>query len=390
MNMKKTLASMMAMACALGIGAFQAVPSVFAADPANSYVSLEPSSLTVKAGDTFDVNVTVRDFGSTKIGGMQLKIDQRGAGILELVKISENGKDCVGNVKTGESAFAVTPQDGKYPENASSVVTYTYKVPEGVSSGMTYSFGINKDFTYASDADGNDITLNGLGVLTYVYVADEAQKDVLIQPVQSRIEVQSGSEFSVDIKITGSDVAAVSGFQFKIGMPEGVECLGLEKNTTKNGLELNFNPNFLEIAAANKKGEDQSFDNDEIVATVKFRAKDIKDGTYTFVVYDALVSDTNGEISYIIATNQNELIVNRINTSEGGKLGDADLNGAVDAKDASKVLGEYATLSTGQSGTFNAQQNANGDVNFDGKIDSKDASRILAYYGYLSTGGNHK
>jgi len=68
-------------------------------------------------------------------------------------------------------------------------------------------------------------------------------------------------------------------------------------------------------------------------------------------------------------------------------LGDIDENNAVDARDATAVLVEYAEMSTSGETTFNEKEYMSADVNNDGVTDSSDASHILAYYSYVSTGG---
>ena len=68
-------------------------------------------------------------------------------------------------------------------------------------------------------------------------------------------------------------------------------------------------------------------------------------------------------------------------------LGDIDGNNVVDAIDASLVLSEYASLSTGQELTFTDEQRAAADVDGNTAIDAIDASYILSYYAYISTGG---
>ncbi len=69
-------------------------------------------------------------------------------------------------------------------------------------------------------------------------------------------------------------------------------------------------------------------------------------------------------------------------------IGDVNDDGTIDASDASKVLEEYAAISTGNDSLFNDKQKKAADVNADGKIDSSDASSILEYYASASTGGN--
>lgn len=68
-------------------------------------------------------------------------------------------------------------------------------------------------------------------------------------------------------------------------------------------------------------------------------------------------------------------------------LGDADGNGVIDSSDASLVLKDYASTSTGSSTILSSTQKESADVNSDGIVDSSDASTILKFYSYTSTGG---
>lgn len=68
-------------------------------------------------------------------------------------------------------------------------------------------------------------------------------------------------------------------------------------------------------------------------------------------------------------------------------LGDADINGTVDASDASLILSEYSSSSTGGASTFTPAQKKSSDVDKNGTIDAVDASYVLAYYAYVATGG---
>ncbi len=69
-------------------------------------------------------------------------------------------------------------------------------------------------------------------------------------------------------------------------------------------------------------------------------------------------------------------------------LGDVNNDGAIDASDASDTLKEYASLSVGNSRSFDENQMKAGDIDENGSIDASDASSILRYYAYLSTTEN--
>lgn len=69
-------------------------------------------------------------------------------------------------------------------------------------------------------------------------------------------------------------------------------------------------------------------------------------------------------------------------------LGDINLDGTVNASDATAALSEYARLSTGEKGMFSEKQMLAGDIDRNGQINATDATMILSYYSFLSTGGS--
>ena len=66
-------------------------------------------------------------------------------------------------------------------------------------------------------------------------------------------------------------------------------------------------------------------------------------------------------------------------------VGDVDVNGAVDAADASAILGAYGRLSVGEEANVRKEL---ADINHDNAIDASDASQVLQMYTIASTGGN--
>ena len=66
--------------------------------------------------------------------------------------------------------------------------------------------------------------------------------------------------------------------------------------------------------------------------------------------------------------------------------GDLNGDGVVDAVDASRLLSNYATYSTGIAVPTEEDIYVS-DVNGDGMIDAIDASNVLAYYAFVSSGG---
>lgn len=66
-------------------------------------------------------------------------------------------------------------------------------------------------------------------------------------------------------------------------------------------------------------------------------------------------------------------------------IGDADLNGMLDAKDATLVLTDYARTSAGKSSLLNETQRVYADMNGDRMITAVDATAILTTYARSST-----
>ena len=71
-------------------------------------------------------------------------------------------------------------------------------------------------------------------------------------------------------------------------------------------------------------------------------------------------------------------------------LGDVNSDGLIDSSDASEILADYASVSTGGTSSFSGTKAKAADVNNDSLADSSDASSILSYYAYASTAENAK
>lgn len=69
----------------------------------------------------------------------------------------------------------------------------------------------------------------------------------------------------------------------------------------------------------------------------------------------------------------------------GNLKGDVNMNGVIDAIDASMILSEYAKVSSGEVGNFTTTQRFLADINSDKKINAVDASQILETYAYNAT-----
>lgn len=114
--------------------------------------------------------------------------------------------------------------------------------------------------------------------------------------------------------------------------------------------------------------------------------------TKTVYTYVISVDDKDSEVPYDVS--KEETVVDDVKyISRSVKfyvksyvLGDVNDDGSINAVDASLVLTEYATTSTGAAGSFSANQKKAADVNKNGSVDAVDASKILSYYADESTG----
>ena len=70
------------------------------------------------------------------------------------------------------------------------------------------------------------------------------------------------------------------------------------------------------------------------------------------------------------------------------EIGDADMNGSVNASDASQILMFYSFASTGKTPVYKDGQQQRADVNKDGMVDSNDATIVMVYYAAASTGND--
>ncbi|MBR5514169.1 MAG: hypothetical protein IKV85_09345 [Ruminococcus sp.] len=112
-------------------------------------------------------------------------------------------------------------------------------------------------------------------------------------------------------------------------------------------------------------------------------------GQYTLELrsYDGEKAFQTSKTITIENSNYQQFFVTEFDTEFPLQKGDANGDNVVDSSDASRVLAEYAALSTGKKSDFTEGQQLAADANSDGKIDSTDASKILEHYANVSTGG---
>jgi hypothetical protein len=135
-------------------------------------------------------------------------------------------------------------------------------------------------------------------------------------------------------------------------------------------------------------GEPQEIDTTQAVCQLVINIPaDAQPGEYEWKIdrfhvvengYDGVEFDANIQPGKIVVGGSSELKY---------KLGDVNMDGKVNAVDASETLREYASRSTSGEPYLTEIQRLAADVDRNGKVDAIDASYILMYYSYLSTGG---
>lgn len=98
-------------------------------------------------------------------------------------------------------------------------------------------------------------------------------------------------------------------------------------------------------------------------------------------------ADASAELQSVTTEYSEPVLNTSSNQNENISRGDLNGDGLVNATDATIVLVEYSSVSTGALPSFSDELTAAADLNNDNSIDSSDASLILSYYSYISTGG---
>ena len=100
----------------------------------------------------------------------------------------------------------------------------------------------------------------------------------------------------------------------------------------------------------------------------------------------AFIYDANGDYISPDIMKADSLKVTVKEGTESDPLGDVNLDGIVNAKDANLVLIAAAKLGTGSVSDLTERQEKLADVNLDGEINAKDANVILRYAAAVGTG----
>ncbi len=351
------------------------------------------NTISAVGGKEFEVPVKIYGKNIDKLSGFQLKLD-----VPEGVEYT--GADMTNipgdvtlefNPETLEIAAAKKSGEAIGFKSGDTVAVLKFKTKPDYTG--TFSIGV-KD-VYGTAADKTDFTVRD-SVSAKVHVDPRNLFFGLVYPGthNGTATVFEDQELEIPLEILGVGVETLAGFQLKLDVSDDIEYVGADMPAIGNNVNLEFNPETLEIAAAKKSGEPIGLKHGDTIAVLKFKVKSpVNDGNAYIRITDVFGTDTDQTEDIIKPSLDLELVIadpvpDTPVVVETGLLGDVNLDGAVDAKDASAVLAEYAALSTGKESTFTEQQKKNADVNFDGAANATDASKILAFYSFLSTGGS--
>ncbi|MBQ6944182.1 MAG: hypothetical protein IJN43_07615 [Ruminococcus sp.] len=316
--------------------------------------------------------------------------------------VSRNGCDYSVNKNYGSHNFTVRSADGKalvpYGEWSDSypLLTFDFTIDADTPDG-TYEIFFTKDEDNATRcamdaANGNTIYTfpdnpPSLSNLTIIIGEDAQAGDISLQG--KPVEAAPGEKVEVDFVINAPEntKSGISGVFFKVDSGEKLNFVSAEFDDAFNFYGM-YNAETGEVAFANPDGKDVPASNGDTLVTLTFEvpADAAKGDVYKIGLNGLEIVNTNGvNVTSNAAIQPVEI---KVTDSLTPNYGDINLDGVVDASDASMALVEYASMSTGDGTTLNAQQALNGDGNFDGTVNSSDASDILSYYAHVQTSGD--
>lgn len=219
------------------------------------------------------------------------------------------------------------------------------------SDGSEWHDMCDQDYTYTADEKSELLKELEIDLFDGIY----PEETELLENAQSMLDFYksafSSAELSIamgniSLKVLGSSVNSVN-FSHMSGVVPAGETIEL---SVKDGSQVYYSINGGEYSAYAKP--------------IKINGYDVISATVDF--------DTYTERSYI-------------SEDKIPEVGDVDLDGAVDASDASLVLVHYAKTLTGSDGILKKAIFDYSDFNKDGVIDASDAAEILKLYAERST-----
>ncbi len=191
------------------------------------------------------------------------------------------------------------------------------------------------------------------------------------------VNTKNGDEFKIEsllngfVEENGGDVAVklVSGTikvddgQFKATVKTNELEVGEKTTIEANQENLTYATSNSNIAVVSKSGEITAISAGTVVITVINSDKETVSITVT--VKNPVTNPPTTKPP-VTTTTKSDIM-----------LGDVNIDGAVDSKDAVLVLKDYAQVLTGSKSSIAPER---GDINGDNSIDSKDAVKILKYY----------
>ena len=254
MKTKRILSSAMAAVCLTG-SLLSAAPAAMAIAGNQPWLdfTLRSFDYYVKPGDTFTVDVNAGNPSglTANLGGGQLDLNyynsNRNGSELEIISI-DAGKDntykqFIGNKETGETVFSfpANGKDFKATDN-SALVTYTFKVPDDTPEKTTFVFSLDLA-SYFVDGNGDELQTEMSFANLMINVDSETvnEKSMYFYAGDPNgISAVGGKKFDVPVKIYGSNIDTLSGFQLKLDVPRTLSISELICSLTKEMLLLNL------------------------------------------------------------------------------------------------------------------------------------------------------
>ena len=256
-----------------------------------------------------------------------------------------------------------------------------------LSVSLMFSGIVSSNTVNAADSISHTVTVCDFdgNVLTTITVNDGASLDLSSIDTSSlekhldiytQIGFSSWSNYPEKITSDTSVYALYKKMTISLdGKPKKTEYYSKDGKIDLNGLKVSITVN----TQIPEKDEQGKFKVNNEVLNIESKCT-----TVPATLDEAFAEKKSASVKVYPIDSEKEILSYDINYFP--EIGDVDMNGAMNASDASEILMFYSLASTGKAPQFKDDQQKRADIDKNGMIDSNDASIVLVYYSAASTG----
>ncbi len=221
-------------------------------------------------------------------------------------------------------------------------------------------------------------------------VSTAAAEDSAPEWIISNVEALPGEDVMVTVSVKG-DTNGINSYIMDMDAEGGMIGVQIEAGTAYPELTTIFNPETLTVAGTNysiDKNIKPSEDGAVVFSVIFHIPEGAEPGLYNLTFQDLIVYDMDMNELAVTQTigSIKVLSIGGQPGGVGGKLGDVNEDGDVDATDAANILVAAAAVGAGGDSGFTETQAKNADVNGDGTFNSQDAANVLQYAAAAGSG----